>query len=83
MGRLRGGLTWTRPLASLKHLAHIVALTLVRAIELSEVQYESMRLRGFSGRMYYTARQKALPKATFALLCMSVAIVFVTVLAYY
>lgn len=83
MVRLRGGLTWSRPVASLKNLAHITALTLVRSIELAEVQYESMRLRGFSGRMHYTARRTALPSATFALLCLSAAIVGVAVLAYY
>ncbi len=82
MVRLRGGIMATRPIRSLKNLASIVALTLVRAIELSEVQYESMRLRGFSGCMYYTPRKKALPRATFALLCLSAVIAIIAVLAY-
>ncbi|MDP2656052.1 MAG: energy-coupling factor transporter transmembrane component T, partial [bacterium] len=80
--RLRGGFAITRPIASIRNLAHIVSHTLLRAIELSEVQYEAMRLRGFSGKMYYTPRHKALPKATFALLCFVTVLGAIIIIAY-
>jgi energy-coupling factor transporter transmembrane protein EcfT len=50
---LRGGFNKKRLLDSLKNLAAIFGFMFVRALDLSEKMTDSMRLRGFSGKIHY------------------------------
>lgn len=51
--RIRGGINNKHPLRSLNNLASAVGHLIVTAISASENMYQSMRMRGFNGKVYY------------------------------
>lgn len=49
--RLRGGLSWRRPLALLRSLGDLFGALVLVALDLSERDYEVLNLRGYDGRL--------------------------------
>ncbi len=49
--RLRGGLSWRRPLALLRSLGDLFGALVLMALDLSERDYEVLNLRGYDGRL--------------------------------
>ena len=54
---LRGGISWRRPITSLKNYGAALAHVLIYAIELSQRMAENLTVRGFNNRIYHIGRQ--------------------------
>lgn len=54
--RLRGGIDWKRPGFTISRLGDALGHFLIHSIEASEEMADSLRLRGFSGRVYYLGK---------------------------
>ncbi len=50
---LRGGLQWKRPWRSLINISNAFGHLIIQGIDASEKMYESMVLRGFTGKIHY------------------------------
>lgn len=50
---LRGGISYKKPIRSLKVISHALGFLVIKSIDTSEKMYESMMLRGYSGKFKY------------------------------
>ena len=54
--RLRGAFRIHHPIASLRAIGQGVGVTLLKSLHLSETMYDTMRLRGFHNKIYFTRK---------------------------
>ena len=52
--RLRGGISISRPIHSLKTIGNLVGFFVIKSIETSEKMYEGLKLRGYSNKVFFS-----------------------------
>lgn len=55
---LRGGVNWKHPISTLRNFGMALGHFLVHTIESSERMADSLKIRGFSNRIYYVSRRQ-------------------------
>jgi len=55
---LRGGFQWRHPQRSLVNMSNAFGHLIIKGIDASERQYESMMLRGFTGKIHYRGEKE-------------------------